>query len=247
MSAEANKQLVRRLVEEAVRDRNLDVLDELAAGEFAALAKRWVSPFRSAFPDFEMEIVDVIAEDERVVAHFRCSGTHLGEWLGVPGTGRRFENVDEIYIFRVRDGRLVSALGVEDNLTRLRQLGITPRLANSSPCVAARSTAAERRLHTEPRVPIAPAGWQWRSANADLVRVHDQKENRCIRGFGISPFRQLRALPERCDLASTRSRSYTLSNVKAVAWSCPAPSLMGWTAPSMRSSRGRRVRRRRGA
>jgi len=116
--------LVRRLVEEAVARRNLDVLDELAAGEFAEVAKRWVRPFQSAFPDFEMEIVELIAEGEKVVAHFKCSGTHRGEWLGVPATGRRFVGVDEIYIFDVRNGRLVDALGVEDNLARLRDLGI---------------------------------------------------------------------------------------------------------------------------
>jgi predicted ester cyclase len=127
VSAEDNKRLVRRLVHEAVQERNLDVLDQIAAVEFAEIAKRWVSPFQSAFPDFEMEIVDLIAEGERVVARFRCSGTHLGEWLGVPATGRRFENVDEIYIFGVEDWKLVSALGVEDNLSRLRHLGITPR------------------------------------------------------------------------------------------------------------------------
>jgi SnoaL-like polyketide cyclase len=63
----------------------------------------------------------------KVVAHFKCSGTHRDEWLGVAATARRFENVDQIYIFGVRDGRLVSALGVQDNLTRLRQLGKTPR------------------------------------------------------------------------------------------------------------------------
>jgi predicted ester cyclase len=124
LSAEANKQLVRRLVEEAVGRRNPDVIDKLAAGEFATAAKRWVSPFRSAFPDFEMEVVELIAEGATVVGHFRCSGTHRGDWLGVPATGRRFEGVDEIYIFHVEDGRLVSAVGVEDNLTRLRQLGI---------------------------------------------------------------------------------------------------------------------------
>lgn len=67
MSVEVNKALVRRLVEEAVRDRNLDVLDEIAAGPFADVAKRWVAPFRGAFPDFEMEIVALIAEDEKVV------------------------------------------------------------------------------------------------------------------------------------------------------------------------------------
>jgi predicted ester cyclase len=125
--AEENKQLVRRLVNEAVARRNPDVLDELAAGEFAEAAKRWVQPFQSAFPDFEMEIVDLIAEDDKVVAHFRCSGTHRGEWLGVPATGRRFEQVNEIYIFTVGAGKLISAIGVEDNLTRVRQLGITPR------------------------------------------------------------------------------------------------------------------------
>jgi predicted ester cyclase len=124
MSVEENKLLVRRLVEEAVARRNIDVLDELAAGDFAEVAKRWVRPFQSAFPDFEMEIVVLIAEGEKVVAHFKCSGTHRGEWLGVPATGRRFEGVDEIYIFDVSDGRLVGAVGVEDNLARLRELGI---------------------------------------------------------------------------------------------------------------------------
>jgi predicted ester cyclase len=96
MSAEANKRLVRRLVDEAVARRDPDVIDEIATGEFAEAAKRWVSPFRSAFPDFQMEVVELVAEGETVVAHFRCSGTHRGEWLGVPATGRRFEAVDEI-------------------------------------------------------------------------------------------------------------------------------------------------------
>lgn len=126
MSAEQNKQLVRRLVEVAVGEHDLTVLDQVAAGPLAEVARRWVTPFQGAFPDFTMEIVDLIAEGEKVVAHCRCSGTHLGEWLAVPPTGRRFENVDEVYVFEVRDGRLVSAMGVEDNLSRLRQLGIFP-------------------------------------------------------------------------------------------------------------------------
>jgi predicted ester cyclase len=126
MSTEANKQLVRRLVEDVVNRRDPEPLDELAHEAFAALARRWISPFRSAFPDFTMEIVELVAEGDAVVAHFRCSGTHRGEWLGLPPTGRRFEDVDEIYVFRVRDGRLASATGVEDNLSRMRQLGLRP-------------------------------------------------------------------------------------------------------------------------
>lgn len=118
--------MVRRLAREAVGRHNLEVLNEIAAGDFAQAAKRWVEPFQSAFPDFEMEIADLIAEGDKVVAHFRCSGTHRGQWLGVPATGRRFEQINEIYIFEVRGGKLISALGVEDNLTRMRQLGINP-------------------------------------------------------------------------------------------------------------------------
>ena len=124
MRSEENKQLVRRLVDEVVNQRNPDALDEVAEGEFAEIARRWISPFRSSFPDFSMEIADLVAEDDRVVAHFKCSGTHRGEWLGVAPTGRRFEKVDEIYIFQIRGKKLSSAVGVEDNLSRMRQLGI---------------------------------------------------------------------------------------------------------------------------
>lgn len=130
--SDANKQLVRRFIDEVIVDRNADVVDELAAGEFALAAKRWVSPFQRAFPDFRMEVVELIAEGATVVAHFRCSGTHRGEWLGVSATGRRFEDVDEIYIFKVADGKLVSAVGVEDNLKRMRQLGIEVGLPGPS-------------------------------------------------------------------------------------------------------------------
>jgi hypothetical protein len=59
----------------------------------------------------------------------RCGGKGAGAIgevpLGISGTGRRFEDVDEIYIFHVRDGRLASAVAVEDNLSRMRQLGIS--------------------------------------------------------------------------------------------------------------------------
>jgi predicted ester cyclase len=123
MDVEENKRLVERLVA-AVNARDETVVDEVASGAFASMAKRWVAPFRGAFPDFQMRVVGLVAEGDTVVAHFKCSGTHEGEWLGVAPTGRRFEDVDEIYVFRVRDGRIVSALGVEDNLSRLKQLGI---------------------------------------------------------------------------------------------------------------------------
>jgi SnoaL-like polyketide cyclase len=127
VSAEANKALVRRLVEEVINGRQIEVVDALADGELATVAKRWIGPFRESFPDFEMQIVELIGEGDVVVGHFRCSGTHGGAWHGIPPTGKRFHDVDEIYIFRVSDGKLAGFTAVEDNLTRLRQLGFELR------------------------------------------------------------------------------------------------------------------------
>jgi predicted ester cyclase len=124
MTAEQNKLLIRRLVKEAVNPGNLQVLEDVAAGEFAVTACRWIGPFRDSFPDFTMEIADLVADGQKVAAHFGCSGTHLGEWMGHPPTGRRFQDVDEIDIFRVSGGKLSGASGVKDNMTRMRQLGL---------------------------------------------------------------------------------------------------------------------------
>jgi predicted ester cyclase len=79
----------------------LGLIDELYSPQMAAGARRWIAPSRESFPDVQMEI----AEDEKVVGRFRCSGTHLGEWRGNPPTGRRFERVDEVYIYRVHRNR----------------------------------------------------------------------------------------------------------------------------------------------
>lgn len=68
------------------RTRNADVRNGIADGEFAEVAKRRVNPLRAAFPDFELEIVDLIAEGPKVTGHFRCSGTDRVEWLGVSAT-----------------------------------------------------------------------------------------------------------------------------------------------------------------
>jgi predicted ester cyclase len=120
---EHNRALVRRFVE-IVNGGDLTDLDEVADAAFAAGARRWIAPFRESFPDFRMDVVDVIAEPGKVVGHFKCSGTNQGEWQGEPPTGRRFEDVDEIYIFSVEGGKLAGALAaVEDNVKRMRQLG----------------------------------------------------------------------------------------------------------------------------
>jgi predicted ester cyclase len=122
--SELNKATVRRLIAEVLNGGRLEVIDELYAPELAPAARRWITPFRASFPEIHMEIVELIAEGDKVVGRFTCSATHLGAWLGHPPTGRRFERVDEVAIFQLRDGRIVHAWSLEDNLGRLQQLGL---------------------------------------------------------------------------------------------------------------------------
>jgi predicted ester cyclase len=121
----ANKELVRRLIDEVVNGGDVDLVDELFAPDLAPTARQWFGSFRTSFPDLHMEIVDLISEPNKVAGRFRCSATQLGEWRGKAASGRRFEDVDEVYIFEVADGRFVGAWGLEDNLSRMKQLGIS--------------------------------------------------------------------------------------------------------------------------
>jgi predicted ester cyclase len=118
------KELVRRLVDDVVNAGDMSVLEEIYTPPMARAAARWIEPFRRSFPDFRMEIVQLVAEGDTVVARLRCSGTHLGRWRGHEPTGRRFERIDEVYFFEVGDGRIARAWGLEDTLRRSRQLGL---------------------------------------------------------------------------------------------------------------------------
>jgi predicted ester cyclase len=123
--AEQGKVLLRRLIEEVINQGRLEVAEELFSPQLAAAERHGFTAFRAAFSDWHMELVDLVAEDDKVVGRFRCSGTHTGPWLGIAPTGRRFEQVDEVAILRVKDGRFVDYWALEDTAGRLRQLGIS--------------------------------------------------------------------------------------------------------------------------
>jgi SnoaL-like polyketide cyclase len=124
MSAEHHKAVVRRLVTDVFNAGRLQVLNELYDPSLVERATAWIGPFRASFSDLEMEIIDLVAEGQTVAARFVCSGTHTGEWLGHPPTGRRFRRVPEVYFFEFNDGRITKAWGLEDTYRRLRQLGL---------------------------------------------------------------------------------------------------------------------------
>ena len=119
---EKNKALVRQLVDQVINGGELNLVEELFAPELAEPIRQAFTSFRAAFPDWREEIVDMVAEGDKVAVRFRCAGTLQGEFMGAQANGRRQE-VDEVFFLRVQDGRFVEYWGLEDNLTRLRQLG----------------------------------------------------------------------------------------------------------------------------
>jgi predicted ester cyclase len=124
---ERNKELVRRLVDQAINNDDPAALDEVCTKRLANELRQWFAPFRAGFPDWRQEVVELLAEGHTVVARCRCRGTNLGEWLGIGATGRSMV-VDEVWFFTITDGRLDRMWSLEDTWARLLQLG-TARLA----------------------------------------------------------------------------------------------------------------------
>jgi steroid delta-isomerase-like uncharacterized protein len=131
---QANKDMVRRLVDEAQGKGNFDIIDEMLAEDFVDHTPLAGLPptregvrilfgvLRSAFPDLQVAISEQIAEDERVVTRKTFHGTHGGEFMGLPPTGNpvSFEVVD---ILNIRGNRITEHRVVFDQLGLLRQLG----------------------------------------------------------------------------------------------------------------------------
>ncbi len=134
---EDNKALNRRFVEEIINQGNIEAIDELidpGVVDHAAPpgfptgregAKQFVAIVRSAFPDLHHTIEDLIAEGDKVVMRSTWSGTHQGEFMGIPATGRRV-TVSGIDISRCADGRMVEHWEQFDALGLMQQLGAVP-------------------------------------------------------------------------------------------------------------------------
>jgi len=91
----------------------------------AAAMKELFGRLHTAFPDLQVEIDDLIAEDDKVVARNIVTGTHQGEFMGLPATGRQVR-YDEIFVVRFTDGRIAETWGIVDLASLMRQLGVIP-------------------------------------------------------------------------------------------------------------------------
>lgn len=141
MTPDEMKNLARRGAAECWQMHDMDALDEILAPEYSVYVggvltysgrdamKAQVTQARAAFPDVHVDVEDLIAEGDRVVARFTFGGTHTGtyhtEMGDLPPTGRKV-SVTGIIIFRIVDGKIVENREVLDNFGMLQQLGIIP-------------------------------------------------------------------------------------------------------------------------
>jgi steroid delta-isomerase-like uncharacterized protein len=136
---EENKAVVRRfneLVEEYWRTGDADAFDEVVASDLVHHApglppdregmKQDLPMFRAAFPDMRLTVEDMIAEGDKVADRVTVRGTHEGELMGIPATGKQVE-FTETHIARIADGTIVERWGEWDVLGMMQQIGAVPR------------------------------------------------------------------------------------------------------------------------
>ncbi len=138
-----NKQIALRLYEEVWNERKLNVVDELISPSHALHDpnlsgsqagpegyKRQVVRFMTAFPDLHFAIDDIFSEQDKLVVSWLISGTHEGEYEGIPPTDKKIF-VNGITIHHIVDGKMLDSFVSWDALGLMRQLGHPPPLGKT--------------------------------------------------------------------------------------------------------------------
>ena len=134
----ANKAIIRRYMEELWNQGNLAVLDEIFATHFVdhipafldsqsdfEETKQFVTGFRAAFPDVHITVEDIIAEGDKIVCRWTTRGTHKGDLMGIPPTGKQL-TFTGMTILRIESGKIVERWVNWDALGVMQQLGVIP-------------------------------------------------------------------------------------------------------------------------
>ena len=140
MSVEEIKALERRFVEEFNKGKAaaMDIIDELFATDIVEHSgtgeethglkdyKQSTSDVYNAFPDIHFTLHDMVVEGDKAAVRFTFSGTHKGEFMGIPPTNKKV-TMWGIYIDRIADGKFVESWVRYDTLGLMKQLGPAPK------------------------------------------------------------------------------------------------------------------------
>ena len=128
-----NKEVIRRLYEEAMNKRNIALLPELISATYDGPDfKQVVTGLTDAFPDAQWSVKDIVAEGNKVVVFQQFQGTHSGPFQHIPATGRRVAT-DGVVAYELRDGKVIHSETLTNRLGFLQDLGVLPRDINGSP------------------------------------------------------------------------------------------------------------------
>ena len=131
--------LAHRFNDEVFTQGKLDVVDELAADDFVEhqampemgtgkeAVKAFTAMFRAAFPDLKVETLATAVDGDEVWIHSEMTGTHKGEFQGIPPTGKKVK-VQMFDRVKTRDGKAIEHWGVSDDLGMMTQLGVVPEM-----------------------------------------------------------------------------------------------------------------------
>ena len=132
-----NKAVVEELFER-LSDQDLGVIDDLCADGFSVEInllgtdesaigvegmKAMYEEYYAAFPDLRQDVVELVGEDDVVAVFLTTSGTHRGEFRGVPPTGNEID-VEDAGLIRFEDGQIVDLWPQSDMLSLFEQLGV---------------------------------------------------------------------------------------------------------------------------
>jgi steroid delta-isomerase-like uncharacterized protein len=139
MTAEANKDVMRRFVE-FINTGSEKLAEELISPDAVFHIPGRAEPMRGpagylvvigmmrgGFPDIQWALEEMIAEDDKVAARFTMRGTHHGSFFGVPPTGKTIE-VQAMNFYRLAGGKFIEERGQPDLLGLLQQIGAVPTL-----------------------------------------------------------------------------------------------------------------------
>jgi steroid delta-isomerase-like uncharacterized protein len=134
---ETNTAIVARFIEEAINQGNIDATNDFChedvveqvpfpdQGPGVEGIKDVIRAMLAGFPDMHWTIEEQVAEGDKVVTRFEWTGTHEGEFLGVPATGRRVR-VWGVVIDRLEGGKIKDTRMIMDMLGMMMQLGVVP-------------------------------------------------------------------------------------------------------------------------
>ncbi len=135
-SIENNKAVVRRFFDDTHRGE-LDVIEETVSPDIVthgfpgpnpdslASYRVFFESLGAAFANLESDIDDMTAEDDRVAVRFTVRGTHVGEYLGIPATGRNVDFTGMVQ-YRLKNGKIAETWLFPDNITIMQQLAVLP-------------------------------------------------------------------------------------------------------------------------